>query len=217
MLVGVHDDGVPFFPGERRDDLLAQRAPRGGLGVFLWLRQAKKSWSFRETRNCSATFSAVDAIDSVPYRSAIRRFTKRHPIVLSCVSIPRSNGAALYSSRTGRGTCSRPRPRRSARLPHADRAGGAPDRVHSGAAQAVERHPRHLRREAGQEPRIRATFRLSSPPGSCTVHHVVHPPQSTDGFRFMSSTTGVAARSSVRIADRAPAYLPIGVRTASQI
>src|SRR5659263_176910 len=69
-----------------------------------------------------------------------------------------------------------------------------------------------------RSPAIRATFRLSSP--AWFVHPYITsftPPQSTEGFRFMSSTIGVAARSSVRTADRQPAYLPIGVRTASQI
>ena len=69
-----------------------------------------------------------------------------------------------------------------------------------------------------RSPAIRATFRLSSP--AWFVHPYITsstPPQSTEGFRFTSSMIGVAARSSVRTADRQPAYLPIGVRTASQI
>ena len=59
-------------------------------------------------------------------------------------------------------------------------------------------------------------FRLSS------SAWLVHPnitsstlfPIDEEGSRFMSSTSGVAARvDEVRIVDRPPAYLPIGVRT----
>ena len=85
----------PFFFGRTTGTISSRNSPlAAAAAVFFWLRKAKRSWSSREMRNWSATFSAVDAIDSTPYRSFIRRFTKRHPIVLSCISTPRSNGAA---------------------------------------------------------------------------------------------------------------------------
>jgi hypothetical protein len=44
-----------------------------------------------------------------------------------------------------------------------DRACGRADRIHAGAAQAVDRRTRHVDRQAGQQAAMRATSRLSSP------------------------------------------------------
>ena len=51
--------------------------------AFCWERKAKASWSWRETWYCSATFSAVSGIESVPCIVRIRLFTKRQPMVVS--------------------------------------------------------------------------------------------------------------------------------------
>jgi hypothetical protein len=43
----------------------------------------------------AARFSAVSGIESVPYRSNMRRLTNRHPMVVSCNGWSRPNGAAV--------------------------------------------------------------------------------------------------------------------------
>ena len=51
--------------------------------VRCWLRSAKASWSARLMLNCSATFSAVCGMVSVPYNSSSFGLIKRQPMVVS--------------------------------------------------------------------------------------------------------------------------------------
>ncbi|MNE58999.1 hypothetical protein D3C80_1540630 [compost metagenome] len=59
--------GGPLRCGISTGTISCARRPRAWAAAALcWLRRAKASWSAREMANCSATFSAVSGIESVP-------------------------------------------------------------------------------------------------------------------------------------------------------
>jgi hypothetical protein len=69
--------------------------------AFCCERQAKTSCSCRVTPKRSATFSAVSPIESTPYRSRIRGFTNRQPMLVSKSCTSRANGCPDFDMTYG--------------------------------------------------------------------------------------------------------------------
>jgi hypothetical protein len=67
VLVVLDHFGRAFALGDLdRHDFRARRPLAWAAAALCWLRRAKASWSAREMPNCSATFSAVSGIESMP-------------------------------------------------------------------------------------------------------------------------------------------------------
>ena len=80
---------------------LAKNPLSWAFAARCWLRNAKASWSARETWNSSATFSPVSGIESMPYCACMIGFTKRQPIVVSCTSAVRWNASVALPMTKG--------------------------------------------------------------------------------------------------------------------
>ncbi|MCY1361318.1 hypothetical protein D9M69_479790 [compost metagenome] len=143
---------------------LARRPLAWAAAARCWLRRAKASWSSREMLNCSATFSAVSGMESMPNWPFISGLTKRQPMVVSKISAWRENAlSALPMTKGARDMDSTPpasispaSPQRRARaaLPMASRP--EPQRRFRVVPGTLSGRP------ASRED-MRATLRLSSP------------------------------------------------------
>ena len=78
--------GSPFFCASTTGTISWANTPAAWAAAQrCWLRTAKASWSARLTANCSATFSAVSGMLSMPYLAFISGLTKRQPMVVSSI------------------------------------------------------------------------------------------------------------------------------------
>jgi hypothetical protein len=141
--------------------------------------------------------------------------TKRHPIVVSWISVDREYGDSAFGITNGA--------RLMLSTPPAMTRSASPARIARAAIATASKPEPHSRftvppgtctGRSASRPAMRATFRLSSPawfahPRTMSSVSV----QSTERNDWVRARTTCAARSSGRTDASAPPYLPIGVRT----
>ena len=94
--------GSPFFCGIATGTISSPNRPASrAAAAFCCDRSANASWSARLMPCCSATFSAVCPMLSMPYSSFMRGFTKRQPSDVSKSSTSRANGLLALESAYG--------------------------------------------------------------------------------------------------------------------
>ena len=169
-------------------------------------RNANRSWSSRVTLNCSATFSPVSGIESMPYCAFSSGFTKRQPMVVSNTSICRENASVALPCTNGA--------RVMLSTPPAMTSSASPPRIARDAIATASSPDPHSRLivvpgtvtgRPDSSTAIRATLRLSSPAWLAQPRMTSSTAsQSTPAWRAFSTRSGNAARSSVRTSFRAP-------------
>ena len=198
--------GAPRGPGTSTGTISTARRPASSAAAARCCeRSAKASWSARAIRCSAATFSAVSAIESIPWSAAIRGLTKRQPRVVSCSSAARENALGALPSTNGA--------RLMLSTPPAIRRSASPALIVLAAwptASMPEPHsrltvaPGTLVGRPASSAAMRATFRLSSPAWLAQPMSTSSTAAgSSPGWRSSSARIGNAARSSARTADRA--------------